>query len=98
MIKVRNTSEPGVVKVSFVLPADDSRLPASVVGSFNHWDEHAAPFRRRSNGTASAVVELEDGRRHRFRYRSFDGTWFNDEAADEYEPNQHGSTDCILVL
>ena len=56
------------------------------------------PMVRRSNGTFSAVVALVGGSTYRFRYRSHDGTWFNDEAADGYEPNVHGSTDCLVEL
>jgi 1,4-alpha-glucan branching enzyme len=98
MIKKRKTRGSRWIKVSFVVSADDARLPASVVGSFNDWLEGVDVFRRRSNGTASAVVSLESGSSYRFRYRSDDGNWFNDDAADGYEANDHGSTDCVLEL
>jgi hypothetical protein len=58
MLKRRKISGSNTVKVSFILPADDSRLPASVVGDFNEWDPDADPMVRRSNGTFSAVVRL----------------------------------------
>ena len=61
----------------------DNRIPASVVGDFNEWDPDADPMVRRSNGTFSAVVPLITGATYRFRYRSADGIWFNDDAADE---------------
>ena len=98
MLKRQKIAGTKIVKLSFVLAGDDPRLPAAVVGDFNDWDETADPLRRRSNGTASAVVSLEAGRAYRFRYRSADGTWFNDDAADGYEPNAHGSTDCIVLV
>ena len=98
MLKRRKISGSNTVKVSFILPADDSRLPASVVGDFNEWDPSADPLIRRSNGTFSAVVPLIADASYRFRYRSTDGTWFNDESADGYEPNVHGSTDCFVEL
>ena len=98
MLKRRKISGSNTVKVSFILPADDSRLPASVVGDFNEWDPSADPMIRRSNGTYSAVVSLIADASYLFRYRSEDGTWFNDDAADGYEPNVHGSTDCLVEL
>ena len=98
MLKRRKISGSNTVKVSFILSANDARLPASVVGDFNGWDPSADPMVRRSNGTFSAVVALVGGSTYRFRYRSHDGTWFNDEAADGYQPNEHGSTDCLVEL
>ena len=98
MLKRRTTRGSGEVKVSFVLDIDDPRLPASVVGDFNGWVPGADRFVKRNNGTASAVVSLSPGQTHRFRYRSDLGEWFNDEAADGYEPNSHGSTDCIVQV
>jgi 1,4-alpha-glucan branching enzyme len=98
MIKRRKISGSETVKVSFILPADDSRLPASVVGDFNQWDPSADRMVRRSNGTFSAVVPLVCGETYRFRYRSEDGTWFNEDAADGYHVNVHGSADCLIEL
>ena len=98
MLKRRKISGSNTVKVSFILPADDSRLPASVVGDFNEWNPEADPMIRRSNGTFSAVVSLIADATYLFRYRSEDGTWFNDEAADDYEPNANDSTDCLVEL
>ena len=98
MLKRRKISGSSTVKVSFILPADDTRLPASVVGDFNEWNPETDPMVRRSNGTFSAVVPLIAGASYRFRYRSEDGTWFNEEAADGYESNVHGSTDCLIEL
>ena len=98
MLKRRKISGSNTVKVSFILPADDPRLPASVVGDFNEWDPKANPMVRRSNETYSAVVPLIADATYRFRYRSGDGTWFNDEAADGYDANVHGSTDCLVEL
>lgn len=98
MLKRRKISGSNTVKVSFILPADDSRLPASVVGDFNEWKPEADPMVRRSNGTFSAVIALVGGATYRFRYRSHDGTWFNEETADGYDSNIHGTTDCLVEL
>lgn len=98
MIKRRKSKGASDVKVSFVLDLDDPRLPASVVGDFNGWVPGADLFVKRSNGTASAVVSLPQGHAYRFRYRSDDGRWFNDDEADGYQANTHGSTDCVVEV
>lgn len=97
MIKRRKIVGTTIVKVSFVLAADDPRLPASVVGDFNDWDPSADRFRRRSNQTASVVVSLQSGMTYRFRYRGDDGTWFDDETADGHVPNEFGTNDCLVT-
>jgi hypothetical protein len=97
MLNRRKVKGSNGVKVSFVLDIDDPRLPASVVGEFNAWSPGADRFVRRSNGTASAVVLLHQDHTYRFRYRSDNGEWFNEPEADGYEPNTHGTIDCVVV-
>jgi len=84
------------LKVTFALRDDDPRLPASVVGEFNGWNPEENPLRPRQNGTWSAVVTLEKGKRYRFRYRGVDGHWFNDDSADGYETNEFSATNCVV--
>lgn len=96
MLRRRSKKGTNQVLVTFVLPGDDPRLPATVVGEFNGWDPAAHPMRRRSNGTWSASATLEKNSRYRFRYRGEDGTWFNDDSADGHVPNGYGSTDCVI--
>jgi len=97
MIKKKNVPKSDQIKVTFVLPEGDSRLPASVLGDFNEWDASASPFKARRNATHSAVVTVAKGGRYQFRYRRSDGSWFNDEQADDYERDQHGNQNCVLV-
>jgi len=97
MLRRRDKKGANQVVVTFVLPEDHPRLPASVVGDFNAWDPAALPLRRRTNGTWSASATLERGRQFRFRYRGDDGAWFNDDAADGYVANDYQSTDCVLA-
>lgn len=97
MLKRQSKKGEDQVVVTFTLAGDDPRLPASVVGEFNDWDPAAHPMRRRSNGTWSVSVTLAKGRDYRFRYRSADGSWFNDDSADHYAANEYHSTDCVLA-
>lgn len=46
----------------------------------------------------TVTVCLQPGRRYRFRYLTDDGRWFNDAAADDYEPNSHGGLDGVVDL
>jgi 1,4-alpha-glucan branching enzyme len=84
------------VKVTFVLP-DGSDSPTAVVGDFNGWDPAATPLQRK-RGKLRATVSVAPGRRYAFRYLAEDGCWFNDEAADDYQPNAHGGSDSVLDL
>ena len=97
MIKRKVVARSGEVKVTFALPSDDPRLPASVLGDFNGWDPGAHPLKARSNQTHSAMVAFDTGGRYLFRYRGADGTWFNDDQADAYERNPAGDLNCVLI-
>jgi hypothetical protein len=97
MIKRKAVAKSDQVKVTFVLPGDDSRLPASVLGTFNGWNAEAHPLKARSNKTYSATVTVDKDARFLFRYRSADGKWFNDDDADDYERNPAGDLNCVLI-
>lgn len=93
----RCTVADGTVEVTFT--ADHlgiGEMPASVVGDFNDWDPHTNPLRNFS-GHRRAVVTVRAGRRYSFRYLS-EGRWFNDNAADDYAPNDFGGLDSVLDL
>jgi len=86
MLRKRSMKERNRVKVSFALPEDHPHAArAFVAGTFNGWDPKADPLIRRNNRTYSAVVSLEQGERHAYRYVSADGEWFNAGDADAYE-------------
>ena len=85
------------VKVTFEIPADGAHAPLSVVGDFNDWDPAATPLARRGAAMRASVV-LDAGRRYAFRYLADDGQWFNDDAADDYQPNDFGGSDSVVDL
>ena len=84
------------VKVTFALPLDDAPVDVSVVGDFNGWDPALHPLKRRSNGTRSVSVTVPAGATYQFKYLSVDGTWFCDEAADDYTLNEYHATNSVL--
>ena len=85
MLKQQTCDNAGVVKVTFVLPADEFVTPVSVLGGFNGWDPLAHPLKKRSNGTRSATVEVPAGEAFEFKYLTADGAWFCDPEADAVE-------------
>lgn len=97
MIRCERSRSNGEAKVTFNIPAEDAALPVSVVGDFNGWDPAATPLVRRGQ-TLRASVVLAAGRRYAFRYLGDGGRWFNDEEADDYEPNGFGGSDSVVDL
>ena len=97
MIDREPTKDAEGVKVTFIVPMDGADGPTAVVGDFNRWDPLATPLRRR-RGQLSATVTIPPGRRYAFRYLAEGGRWFNDEAADDYQPNAYGGSDSVLDL
>lgn len=97
MIKKVNKRDSDHVKVTFVLPGDHPfGDEMSVVGDFNNWTPGTHTFVRRSNQTFSTNVELKEGDRYAFRYYSDEHGWINEDQADDFEPNEFGSTNCVL--
>lgn len=92
----RSKPAGGAVKVTFSLPIDDPSQPLAVLGDFNDWDPLAHPFKKRSNGTRSVVVEMAAGRTYHFKYLAGDGTWFNEDDADSFEVNEYGELNSVL--
>jgi len=97
MIKKVNKRSSDQVKVTFVLPEDHPYGDdLSVVGDFNDWTAGEDRFVRRSNQTYSTNVMLDENDSYSFRYYSEEDGWIDDEEADDYEPNEFGSTNCVV--
>ncbi|WP_229022995.1 isoamylase early set domain-containing protein [Actinomarinicola tropica] len=88
----------GQCKVTFELASEIGATGAHVCGDFNDWSPSATPMKRRKDGTLTATVTLETGRRYRFRYLLDDGRWENDWAADGYAPNDYGGDDSVVEV
>ncbi len=98
MIKRQNSKSNNQVKLTFVQPYDASKPRTYVAGDFNDWTPTTTPLIKRTNGTASASVTVEAGQRICFRYFTEDGAWFNDKAADQYEPGEFGEDNSVIVV
>ena len=99
MISKAPSSHAGLVRVTFELPDTVSAGRVSLVGDFNGWDALATPLcSPAAGGNWHVVVELEAGRRHRFRYLIDGQEWLNDWYADDQVRNPYGSFDSVLDL
>lgn len=85
----------GKTQLTFVLDPAAAPAPVSVVGPFNDWDPAVTPLKKAKDGSLRATVTVEPGEAVAFRYVTTDGQWFDDDAADAYEPNEHGGVNGI---
>jgi 1,4-alpha-glucan branching enzyme len=93
---IKRTPVSGGVRVQFSLPEERVSGKVSVVGEFNDWNPRATPLRRRANGTRSASVVLEPGRRYAFRYVGEGDHWYDEETADSAVPNGFGGWNSVV--
>lgn len=98
MIKKQTIKKNNQVKLTFVQPYDATKPKTFVLGDFNEWQPKGKQLVKRSNGTTSVSITVEPGQRVRFRYCTEDGKWFNDEAADAYEPSEFGEDNSIVIV
>jgi 1,4-alpha-glucan branching enzyme len=94
---VKKSEKKHKTKVTFELPAEVGAEQVVVVGEFNDWSLVADPLKRRKDGSFHTELSLPKGRRWRFRYLVDGWRWENDWAADDYEPNDHGSDDSVVI-
>lgn len=95
--KVVNTKK--TCKVTFTIPeaiAPNSEF-VSIVGEFNNWNFDNAEMRKLKSGAFEKTLEIPTGASYQFRYRTNDGTWFNDEAADAYIWSPFAGTENSVV-
>lgn len=84
------------VQVTFVLDEPPAGQPAFVAGDFNDWSRDT-PFKKAKDGSLRATVTVPSGEKVRFRYVTADGQWFDEPQADDYEPNDQGGRNCIVL-
>ena len=91
------TTDPvATVRVTFTLPSLLVAATIYLVGDFNDWHHSAHPMQRGSDGSWFTVIDLEPDRRYQFRYLTDGIDWLNDDTADEYVPNQHGTSNFVV--
>jgi 1,4-alpha-glucan branching enzyme len=99
MITKEPVADKGRVLVTFELPSTMWAERVNLVGEFNEWDTTATPMtHNRSDANWKVTVELEAGRRFRFRYLVDGREWLNDWHADDHLENPYGSYDSVVDL
>jgi 1,4-alpha-glucan branching enzyme len=105
VIKKQNLKGRPACKVTFILPEGIRPKSASVVGDFNNWDPSANPLRKqRGTNEWRTTIELAPNQSYQFRYyvdSVADGVadgveWHNDDAADAYQRNEHGTENSVV--
>jgi len=92
-------SRQGLVRVTFELPSTMWAERVNLVGEFNEWDTTAMPLTHsRSDANWGVTIELQSGRRYRFRYLVDGREWLNDWHADDHVENPYGSYDSVVDL
>ena len=99
MIDKKLSTRSGQARVTFELPSTVWAGQISLVGEFNNWDGQVTPMiQDRLDESWRATVDLEAGRRYRFRYLLDGNTWLTDCQADDCAPNSTGSYDSVVDL
>lgn len=89
-------TQPSTVPVTFHRVAHDAGSVA-LVGEFNGW-EPSSHLMVRDGQVFAITVELEAGRRHRYRFVVDGHRWEEDPTATVHEENPYGSHDSVVDL
>lgn len=82
-------------RVTFTLPEQIWADEVFLVGAFNDWDETAHPLQQTNSGEWRIALDLPCNAVYEYRYL-VDGEWLNDNAADGYRENPHGSHNSVV--
>lgn len=91
MLKKKYFKTKDEFEVTFQLPSDAKEV--ALVCEANGWEPVAM---KNSKGTFSTKLRLPANNRFQYRYLVDNGEWVNDDAADGYVPNEHGSVNSIV--
>ena len=97
MILKRRSPNAGKVIVTFERPGTIWAERVNLVGDFNDWNQDSLPFRQNRDGNWQIDLELDAGRKYRFRYLLDGGHWRDDCHADDHTPNPHSGYDSIVI-
>lgn len=82
-------------RLTFTLPKEIWADEVFLVGSFNDWSETSHPLKETKGGDWRIVLDLPCNSVFEFRYLC-DGEWLNDNAADAYRENPHGTHNSVV--
>ena len=95
MLTKKYLKKKDTMEVTFEIPAD-GLTEAALVCEANNWEPLPMKKANRGKGPFRLKLELPAGQEVQFRY-VLDGTrWENDEKADAYWPNEHGTQNSVV--
>ena len=81
------------ITITYFAPEADS---VSVAGDFTKWESSPVRLVKEQTGTWKTTLALKPGK---YQYRLLvDGQWLNDPQCQELQPNEFGSTNCVLSV
>lgn len=98
MLKKRYYKGGKKCRVWFYLPTQVNAETANLVGDFNDWDKTANPMKMKKDGTFYTAVTLDTGNEYQFRYLLDSERWENDWEADDYQPNELGEENSVVIV
>ncbi len=96
MIRKVAAPNPEQVRIYFELPSCLWADRIYLVGDFNGWDSSATPMQQERDGVWRAIVDLQRGSRHEFRYL-VDGQWISDFHADGFAQTSFGASNSVVI-
>ncbi len=91
MLKKKYFKTKDEYEVTFELPTEASEV--SLVIEANGWEPVAM---KKSKGKFATKMRLPANGSFQYRYLVDNTEWVNDEAADKYVPNEHGTTNSVV--
>ena len=99
MISKESIARKGLARVTFELPSCLWAGRVNLVGEFNNWDGLVTPMTQDPfDENWRVTVDLESGRRYRFRYLVDGQEMLNDCQADDHVENPQGLYDPVVDL
>jgi 1,4-alpha-glucan branching enzyme len=97
MLQKKFTPKRTICKVTFSIPEEWAEKDVKLVGDFNDWDKDSDSLEKKKDKW-EVTMRLKPENRYRFRYLLDGEVWENDDAADEYIPNEFGTEDSVVEV
>ncbi|MAO65569.1 MAG: glycoside hydrolase [Balneola sp.] len=97
MISKEFTPKRTVCKVTLTIPEEWAEKEVAVAGTFNNWDTDADKLEKKKGGWTT-TLRLKPENEYKFKYFIDGERWENDDAADEYVTNEHGTEDSVIKV
>lgn len=91
MLKKKYIKTKDEYEVTFELPTEAAEV--TLVCEANNWEPVAM---KKGKGKFTAKLRLPANGSYQYRYLVDNSEWVNDEAADKYVPNEHGTTNSVV--